>query len=110
MGLVSLFFALKSIIGLFRYLKQGVSFILLFIAVKMLFSWYEPIEQLFKRNSWISLAVIIGTLLLAILLSMVIKEKEDIDNEKSELIKLKHENEELKHKIDHLSENKTNQE
>lgn len=89
MGLVSLFFALKGIMGLFRYLKQGVSFILLFIAMKMLFSWYEPVEHLFKNNSWISLAVIIGTLVVSILLSMVIKEKEEIDDSSSEIVAIK---------------------
>lgn len=108
MGLVSLFFALKSIMGLFRYLKQGVSFILLFIALKMLFSWYEPVEHLFKSQSWISLAVIIGTLLLSILFSMVIKEKEVIDEEKTEINRLKLENEELKHKIDEYKHVKNN--
>jgi len=89
MGLVSLFFALKGIMGLFRFLKQGVSFILLFIALKMLFSWYEPVEHIFKSQSWISLAVIIGTLILSILLSIVIKEKLEIDDEKSEIEELK---------------------
>jgi tellurite resistance protein TerC len=108
MGLVSLFFALKSIMTLFRYLKQGVSFILLFIAFKMLFSWYEPIEHLFKSQSWISFAVIIGTLLISILLSIGIKEKEQIDEEKTEIGKLELENEELKHKIDELKDKQNN--
>jgi tellurite resistance protein TerC len=102
MGLVSLFFALKGIMGLFRFLKQGVSFILLFIALKMLFAWYEPVEHLFKSQSWISLAVIIGTLIFSILLSIVIKEKEDINELKTEVVKEKKEIEELKDEIDHL--------
>jgi tellurite resistance protein TerC len=102
MGLVSLFFALKGIMGLFRFLKQGVSFILLFIALKMLFAWYEPVEHLFKSQSWISLAVIIGTLVFSVLLSIVIKEKEDITELKSEVVKEKKEIEELKDEIDHL--------
>ena len=70
MGLVSLFFALKGIMGLFRYLKHGVSFILFFIGVKMMLPAIgfihketgESIENFFQNNSWISLAVILGTL------------------------------------------------
>jgi len=104
MGLVSLFFALKGIMGLFRYLKQGVSFILLFIALKMLFSWYEPVEEIFKGHSWISLAVIIGTLLLSILLSIAIKEKEVIDDDLSEIDVLKQENANLKLEIESLKQ------
>lgn len=105
MGLISLFFALKGIMGLFRFLKQGVSFILLFIAVKMLLSWWTPVEELFKNHSWVSLAVIIGTLLLSILLSIAIKEKKDIDELKGEVVNEKKEIDELKGKL----ENKNNQ-
>ncbi len=96
MGLVSLFFALKGIMGLFRYLKQGVSFILFFIALKMLLSWWEPVEHIFRSNPWLSLAVIIGTLVLSIILSVVIKEKEEIDEEHSEIGLIKSEIETLK--------------
>lgn len=102
MGLVSLFFALKGIMGLFRYLKQGVSFILFFIAFKMLFSWWEPIENVFKSHAWVSLAVIIGTLLLSVILSVVIKEKEEIDEEHSELGLIKSEIETLKSEVREL--------
>jgi tellurite resistance protein TerC len=79
MGLVSLYFALNGIMGYFRFLKQGVSFILFFIALKMLMGWYQPVKDVFEEQSWISLAVIFGALILSILLSIVIKEKEDID-------------------------------
>ncbi len=92
MGLVSLFFALKGIMGLFRFLKHGVSFILFFIAVKMLLSWWEPVENIFKHHSWVSLAVIIGTLLISILLSIIFKEKEDIEDLHKEIDDLKHKN------------------
>jgi tellurite resistance protein TerC len=119
MGLVSLFFALKGIMGLFRFLKQGVSFILLFIALKMLFAWYEPVEHLFKTQSWISLAVIIGALIFSILLSIIIKEKQEIEELKDEINKeksdievlkteiTKEQNEmnELKSKLDNLNNN-----
>ena len=87
MGLISLFFALKGIMGMFRFLKHGVSFILLFIGVKMLLPAIgfinkgagEAIEHFFSTHSWVSLAVIIGTLIIAILLSIIIKEKEEIE-------------------------------
>jgi len=128
MGLVSLFFALKGIMGLFRFLKQGVSFILLFIGVKMMLPAIgfinkeagEAIENFFKGNSWISLAVIIGTLTLSILLSIAIKEKEELDETEEKLGKmeadepiqlaeienLKAENERLKKEIEELKKTK----
>ncbi len=75
MGLVSLFFALKGIMGMFRYLKLGVSFILFFIGAKMLLTFFEPVEHFFSAYSWVSLAVIISTLVLSILMSVIIPEK-----------------------------------
>jgi len=119
MGLISLFFALKGIMGLFRFLKQGVSCILLFIAVKMLLSWWEPVEVLFKEHSWVSLAVIIGTLILSILLSIaikenkeivelkdeVIRENEDISFLQAEIFRKQNEIEELKKRLEKLNNN-----
>jgi tellurite resistance protein TerC len=78
MGLVSLFFALKGIMGMFRYLKVGVSFILFFIGAKMLLSAVPAVEIFFASYSWVSLAVIIGTLLISILLSLVVDHKEAV--------------------------------
>ncbi|MFH1194943.1 MAG: TerC/Alx family metal homeostasis membrane protein [bacterium] len=74
LGLRSLFFALAGILNLFRYLKFGISFILLFIGVKMLISgWIHiPVQ--------ISLLVILGTLLVSILASVIIKEDEETDH------------------------------
>lgn len=128
MGLVSLFFALKGIIGLFRYLKQGVSFILFFIGVKMMLPAIgfinektgEAIENFFKNNSWISLTVIVGTLALSILLSIAIKEKEELSETEhklgkmeadepiqlAEIAALKEENERLKKEIEELKKTK----
>lgn len=80
MGLVSLFFALKSVLKLFRLLKYGVSFILFFIGLKMLSGAIEyivptwKIEEWFKINSWVSLTFIIVSLSFSILLSILIKE------------------------------------
>jgi len=128
MGLVSLFFALKGIMGLFRYLKQGVSFILFFIGIKMMLPALgfiheetgEAIENFFKNNSWISLTVIVGTLALSILLSIAIKEKEELSETEGKLEKmeadepvqlaeiaaLKEENERLKKEIEELKKTK----
>ncbi|NLI72671.1 MAG: TerC/Alx family metal homeostasis membrane protein [Bacteroidales bacterium] len=90
MGLISLFFALKGIMGMFRFLKHGVSFILFFIGAKMLLTAIPAVGRFFSSHSWVSLAVIIGTLAFSILLSMLISEKK--------------ENVELHKEIDDLSE------
>ncbi len=70
LGLRSLFFALVGILNLFRYLKYGISFILLFIGVKML------ISEFFHIPVQISLIVIIATLAISVFASVVIKEEE----------------------------------
>lgn len=75
MGLISLFFALKGIMGMFRFLKTGVSAILLFIGAKMLLGAFHPVSEFFSRNAWFSLAVIGSILVGAILLSVIITEK-----------------------------------
>lgn len=86
MGLVSLFFALKGIMGMFRFLKHGVCFILFFIGVKMLLGWFEPVSHFFHENSWVSLAVIVLTLLFSIIMSKVISE--EVDEERAQEEKL----------------------
>lgn len=68
LGLRSLFFALVGVLNIFRYLKYGISFILLFIGIKMLISGFIHIPV------QISLIVIIATLAISIFASMVIKE------------------------------------
>ena len=76
MGLVSLFFALKGIMGMFRFIKYGVSIILLFIGAKMLLCAIPVVEEFFASHSWLSLVVIISTLVFSILFSVLIPEKE----------------------------------
>jgi tellurite resistance protein TerC len=63
-GLRSLYFLLVGLMDRFRYLSEGLAFILGFIGVKMLLVdvWHIPI--------WLSLTVIVGTLGLSALLSM----------------------------------------
>jgi tellurite resistance protein TerC len=84
MGLVSLFFALKGIMKMFRFLKHGVCFILFFIGVKMLLGFIHPVANFFHTHSWISLAVIIFTLAFSILLSMLISDEKEIEELKAE--------------------------
>jgi integral membrane protein, TerC family len=62
LGLNSLFFALRGIMGMFKFLKHGVSLILFFIGAKMIAGIYEPIELWFKDHSSISL-IVIGVML-----------------------------------------------
>ena len=70
MGLNSLFFAIRGIMGLFKFLKHGVSLILFFIGLKMVAGIYHPIEDWFRDRSWVSLVVILSVLTLSILLSL----------------------------------------
>ncbi|MDR2626757.1 MAG: TerC/Alx family metal homeostasis membrane protein [Dysgonamonadaceae bacterium] len=71
-GLRSLFFLLSSIVGMFRFLKTGLSVLLAFVGVKML------LEILFHIPIGItaSLLFILSTLVLCIVLSVIIKEKD----------------------------------
>lgn len=68
MGLRSLYFAIAGIMGLFRYLKVGLAFVLTFVGLKMLFAYFNldiPIV--------ISLIIIISILLVSVLASVFIK-------------------------------------
>jgi len=95
MGLVSLFFALKGVMKMFRYLQHGVSFILFFIGAKMVLTAFPPVERFFSRYSWLSLVVILSTLLFSILLSLVIAEKKEIEVLTEEVKELQEEVKEL---------------
>lgn len=70
LGLNSLFFAIRGIMGLFKFLKHGVSLILFFIGGKMVAGAYEPIDAWFKERSYVSLVVIGVVLVGSILLSV----------------------------------------
>src|SRR3989339_456299 len=77
LGLRSLFFALAGILNLFRYLKYGISFILLFVGVKMLISGFVHIPV------QVSLLLIIATLAISVFASVVIKEDAEKRKKKS---------------------------
>ena len=64
LGLRSLFFLLAGVMDKFTYLKPGVALILVFVGIKMIASkWVHP-------PTWISLVVIAGILLGAVLFSL----------------------------------------
>ena len=64
LGLRSLFFLLAGVMDKFTYLKPGVALILVFVGVKMIASkWVHP-------PTWVSLVVIAGILLGAVLFSL----------------------------------------
>jgi tellurite resistance protein TerC len=70
LGLNSLFFAIRGIMGLFKFLKHGVSIILFFIGAKMIAGVYHPIEAWFKDRTYVSLLVILTVLVVSIVLSV----------------------------------------
>jgi tellurite resistance protein TerC len=104
MGLVSLFFALKGIMGMFRFLKHGVSFILFFIGAKMLLTAVPSVEHFFSNHSWVSLVVIVSTLSFSILLSLLIAEKKEIEHLKEEVEELEEEVHKLEAEVEELEE------
>jgi len=72
-GLRSLFFLLSKMVSLFHYLKAGISFLLSFVGLKLLFhTWLDSIGY----KTTYSLYIIAGTLLVSILASVVFPRKE----------------------------------
>lgn len=69
LGLRSLYFAIAGIMGLFRYLKVGLAFVLTFVGLKMLAAYFN-----FEIPIALSLLVIVGILTLSILASVFIKK------------------------------------
>ncbi len=70
LGLNSLFFALRGVMALFKFLQHGVSIILFFIGAKMIAGAYAPIDAWFKDRAYMSLVVIALVLLLSIVASI----------------------------------------
>jgi tellurite resistance protein TerC len=69
MGLRALFFLLANLVGLFRYLKTGISLILVFVGGKMIASaWYHV-------PTGLSLGVIAGILAVSITASVLAGRK-----------------------------------
>ncbi|MRR56041.1 MAG: TerC family protein [Deltaproteobacteria bacterium] len=70
MGLRALYFLLANVMGMFVYLKYGISFILAFVGVKML-----AVVSGFHVPPPLSLSVITATLVISILASVTIGRK-----------------------------------
>ncbi|MGQ0794045.1 MAG: TerC family protein [Deltaproteobacteria bacterium] len=70
MGLRSIYFALAGIMKLFHYLHYGLSFILVFVGIKMILASYVkiPVE--------IALGVIAGTLAISVIASIMYPKKD----------------------------------
>ena len=70
LGLRSLFFLIRGAVDKFRYLKEGIAIVLIFIGAKMLITYFD-----IHLHIWVSLAVIVGCLSFAILFSILKKER-----------------------------------
>lgn len=73
LGLRSMFFLLVNVIHKFHYLKTGLSFLLVFIGLKMLFEHW--LEQWGFTTSY-SLIIILGILVISVVTSLVFPKKE----------------------------------
>jgi tellurite resistance protein TerC len=75
LGLRSLYFVLASAMGYFRYLKYGLALVLVVIGVKMLAEhWLE--KWLGSQLTNISLASVIGIILVSMAASMIVAWRE----------------------------------
>lgn len=78
LGLRSLYFVLAGAIAYFRYLKYGLSLVLAFIGVKMLLDPHDHTPKWFQIeiSTGLSLAVVAGIILSAILFSVFMAGRE----------------------------------
>jgi tellurite resistance protein TerC len=70
LGLRALYFMLAGIMDLFRYLKIGLSLVLIFVGIKMM------LIEIYEIPIYVSLAVVAGIMALSILASLVFKRAE----------------------------------
>lgn len=75
LGLRSMYFLLSNLIHLFSKLKYGLAIILSFIGVKMV------IAPIFHIESWVSLLIVAGVLVLSIVISLMFPDKEEQESE-----------------------------
>ena len=78
LGLRSLYFVLAGAIAYFRYLKYGLSLVLVFIGVKMLLDPHDQPPRWFQTEipTSTSLLVVAGIILLSIVLSVTVAHRE----------------------------------
>ena len=70
MGLRALYFLLANVMGMFAYLKLGISFVLGFVGVKMLLA-----DTRFEISTYFSLGVIFGVLAISIIASVFLSNR-----------------------------------
>lgn len=73
LGLRSLFFLLRGAVDKFRYLKEGIAVVLIFIGLKMLIEFFR-----IHITIWISLLVIVACISGAILFSMAVTKSKKL--------------------------------
>jgi tellurite resistance protein TerC len=78
LGLRSLYFALAGVLGYFRYLKIGLSVVLVFVGAKMLLDphGHEPKWFQVEIPTGVSLMIVATVVLIAIVLSTMVAERE----------------------------------
>ncbi len=78
LGLRSLYFALAGAIGMFRYLKAGISLVLVFIGVKMLIDPHDSPPRWFQYDipDTLALASVVGIIAMSILVSIIVTRRE----------------------------------
>jgi tellurite resistance protein TerC len=78
LGLRSLYFVLAGAIGYFRYLKVGLSLVLVFVGIKMLLDPHDKPPQWFQVEIpvTISLGLVVGIFVASILASVVAARRE----------------------------------
>lgn len=77
LGLRALYFLLAGVLGGFRYLKIGLSFVLGFVGVKMLVGAFEIVGIHIEIPIGVSLGVIAITLTVAIVASIIVQRREE---------------------------------
>ena len=75
LGLRSLFFLLKGAVDKFRYLKEGIAIVLIFIGLKMLVEIFN-----IHLPTWLSLVAIVSCISGAILISVYTTKKKKVSN------------------------------
>jgi tellurite resistance protein TerC len=78
LGLRSMFFLLAGALGYFRYLKIGLSIVLVFVGAKMLLDPHDQTPKWFQVEipTNVSLMVVATVVLIAIVLSTMVAERE----------------------------------
>ena len=86
LGLRSLYFVLAGAIRYFRYLKYGLSLVLVVIGIKMLIDPHDQPPRWFQADIpiTVSLLVVVGILLVSIVLSLVAAQREKRNQSQSE--------------------------